>query len=60
VFSGLASPTSLLPVSVSIFSYLRNDFLATALPLSVASLDAPKLFVPTETARNSETSSVPE
>jgi hypothetical protein len=47
-------------VSVSIFSYLRNDFLATALPLSVASLDAPKLFVPTETARNRETSSVPE
>jgi hypothetical protein len=47
-------------VSASIFSYLRNDFLATALPLSVASLDAPKLFAATETARNRETSSVPE
>jgi len=33
-----------------------NDVLATALPLSVVSLAAPKLFVATETTRNRENS----
>jgi hypothetical protein len=56
VYSGLASHTALLTVSASNFSHLRNGFLATALPLSVVSLDAPKLFVATEMRRNRETS----
>jgi hypothetical protein len=47
-------------VSARTFSHLRKDFLATALPLSVASLDAPKLFVATETTRKRETSGAPE
>jgi len=54
VYSGLASRTALLSVSASTFSHLRNDLLATVLPLPVASLDAPKFLVATETWRNHE------
>jgi hypothetical protein len=43
-------------VSASTFSDLRRDLLATALPLSVVSLDAVKLFAATETRRDRETS----
>jgi hypothetical protein len=56
VFSGLAPRTPLLSVSASAFSHLRNDLLATALPLPLASFDAPKLFVAGETTRNREIS----
>jgi hypothetical protein len=44
-----------LPASASNFSHLQNDLLATALPLPVASLDAQRLSVVTETTRNRET-----
>jgi hypothetical protein len=60
VYSGLASHTTLLSVSASTFSHLRNDLLATVLLPPVASLDAPKLFVAIETWRIHETGGLQE